>query len=124
MSWARAGPWRRSGASRSPATSQGDPFLLSFLASLILPTSSEVSMRASFALARAASRWLVPVLIVVSAAPLASQYQDHRALTASVQQLAQRYRAQVQLSSIATSPGGRAVHALRLGGGQRPGSGV
>jgi len=55
-------------------------------------------MRASFALARAASRWLVPVLIVVSAAPLASQYQDHRALTASVQQLAQRYRAQVQLT--------------------------
>ncbi|MDX2206196.1 MAG: M14 family metallopeptidase [Gemmatimonadales bacterium] len=77
-------------------------------------------MRIPSALARSARRAALPTLLLLLAAPLPAQYQDHRALTATLQSLAQRDRARTELVTVATSPGGRAVQALRVGAANRP----
>lgn len=77
-------------------------------------------MRILSALARSARRAALPTLLLLLAAPLPAQYQDHRALTATLQSLAQRDRARTELVTVATSPGGRAVQALRVGAANRP----
>jgi len=77
-------------------------------------------MREVAALARCLSRAAVPGLLLVLTAPAAAQYKDHRALSAAVSDLAARYRTQASVATIATSPGGRAVQALRIGAAGRP----
>lgn len=77
-------------------------------------------MRLTSALARSARRAVLPTLFLLQAVPLSAQYQDHRALTATLQSLAQQYRAQTELVTVATSPGGRVVQALRVGTANRP----
>jgi hypothetical protein len=57
-------------------------------------------------------------LLVLPFHPLAAQYQNHAQLTASLRQLAARPG--TELVTIATSPGGRAVQALRVGAAGRP----
>lgn len=59
-------------------------------------------------------------LLVLPLSPLAAQYQDHAQLTTALRQLASRAGAGAELVTIATSPGGRAVQALRIGAGNRP----
>jgi hypothetical protein len=81
---------------------------------LIVP---EVKMRAS--LARVCSLHLLAVgaavaLVVPSAS---AQWRDHRALSASLTSLAQSHGSRATLLTVATSPGGRTVQALRIGGG-------
>lgn len=77
-------------------------------------------MRVVAALARCLSCAAVPGLLLVLTAPAAAQYKDHRALAAAVTELAARHRAQATIMTIATSPGGRAVQALRIGAAGRP----
>ncbi len=59
--------------------------------------------------------------VVLQGAPLSAQYRDHRALSGAVQQLAQRYRTQAELTTLATSAGGRPVQMLRVGAAGKPG---
>jgi hypothetical protein len=77
-------------------------------------------MREAAALARCLSRAAVPGLLLVLAVPATAQYRDHRALSTAVADLATRHRAQASVVTIATSPGGRAVQALRIGAAGRP----
>lgn len=65
-------------------------------------------------------RAVVAIALVVLASPLAAQYQDHARLDAAVRQLATRVGARGELVTLATSPGGRAVRALRIGRPDRP----
>lgn len=44
-------------------------------------------------------------------------YRNHAALTSAIDSLRRAYPRLVEVSTIATSPGGRAVHAIRLGSG-------
>jgi hypothetical protein len=59
-------------------------------------------------------------LLVLPSFPIAAQYQNHAQLTASLRQLASRAGTNTELVTIATSPGGRAVQALRIGAAGRP----
>lgn len=77
-------------------------------------------MRMTSALARSARRLILPTLLALQAAPLSAQYPNHRALSATLQSLAERYRSQTALVTVATSPGGRAIQALRVGAANRP----
>lgn len=77
-------------------------------------------MRVALALARFWRHAAVPAVLLVPVAPLPAQYQDHRALSTALQQLAARHRGTAELVTIATSPGGRAVQALRIGAAGRP----
>ncbi len=54
------------------------------------------------------------------ASPAAAQYPDHAALGAALRQLAAGHPGQTELVTIATSPGGRTVQALRVGAPGRP----
>jgi hypothetical protein len=56
-------------------------------------------------------------LAVVLVAPVQGQWRTHQSLATSLQGLAQMHRGRAELVTIATSPGGRAVHALRIGAG-------
>ncbi len=56
-------------------------------------------------------------LAVVLVTPAQAQWRSHQALAASLQTLAQTHRGRAELLTLATSPGGRAVQALRIGGG-------
>lgn len=60
---------------------------------------------------------LVALLAALPVVPAAAQWKDHRALSAAVASLAQANGARASLTTIATSPGGRAIQALRLGAG-------
>lgn len=71
-------------------------------------------MRPIPALVRAA------LLAGLLAGPAGAQYQDHAALGAALRQLAAAHPGQAELVTIATSPGGRAVQALRVGATGRP----
>ncbi|HET9134280.1 MAG TPA: M14 family zinc carboxypeptidase [Gemmatimonadales bacterium] len=53
-------------------------------------------------------------------APLSAQYRDHAALTGAMRQVAARVGGRGELVTIATSPGGRVVQALRIGAAGRP----
>lgn len=77
-------------------------------------------MRVAPALARSLPRAIVLGLLVLLAAPATAQYKDHRALSAAVTALAARHQGEASLQTIATSPGGRAVQALRVGAAGRP----
>jgi hypothetical protein len=77
-------------------------------------------MRVVAALARCLPCAVVPGLLLVHATPAVAQYRDHRTLSTAVTALAARYRAQASVVTIATSPGGRAVQALRVGAADRP----
>jgi hypothetical protein len=57
------------------------------------------------------------VLAVVLVAPLQGQWRTHQSLTTSLQGLVQTHRGRAEVVTLATSPGGRAVHALRIGAG-------
>jgi hypothetical protein len=59
-------------------------------------------------------------LLVLPFTPVLAQYQDHAQLTGSLRQLAQRAGNRGELVTIATSPGGRAVQAVRIGAAGRP----
>lgn len=63
---------------------------------------------------------VLPALLALGAVPLQAQYQNHAQLSQSVQQLANSNRARTALVTIATSPGGRAIQALRVGPADRP----
>lgn len=63
---------------------------------------------------------IAAVLFVLPFAPLAAQYQNHSQLTATLRQLAARAGQRAALVTVATSPGGRAVQALRIGAAGRP----
>jgi hypothetical protein len=65
-------------------------------------------------------RAVVAIALVVLASPLAGQYQTHAQLDAALRQLATRAGARGELVTVATSPGGRAIRALRLGAANRP----
>lgn len=74
-------------------------------------------MRAHSAPARLAAM----ALAVLAPAPaLSAQYLDHARLTTELQRLARTAGQRAELVTIATSPGGRAVQALRLGAAGRP----
>ncbi|MES2123734.1 MAG: M14 family metallopeptidase [Gemmatimonadota bacterium] len=74
-------------------------------------------MRAVLAPMRASCpRWTL-AFVVLLAAPATGQWRDARALGAGLAGLAQANAARATLVTIATSPGGRAVQALRIGGG-------
>jgi hypothetical protein len=70
-------------------------------------------MRASMAL-------VLPALLILAVAPATAQYQDHAELDRNLQQLAAANRGRTELVTIATSPAGRAVRALRVGPAGRP----
>jgi hypothetical protein len=70
-------------------------------------------MRASVAL-------VVSIWLAGAAAPVAAQYQNHADLSRAVADLAAAHPTQTALVTIATSPGGRAVQALRVGPADRP----
>ncbi len=65
-------------------------------------------------------RAVAAIALVVLASPLAGQYQAHAQLDAAVRQLATRAGSRGELVTVATSPGGRVVRALRLGAAGRP----
>ena len=71
-------------------------------------------MRPSPALAR------VALLAGLLAPPAAAQYPDHAALGTALRRLAASHPGETELVTIATSPGGRAVQALRVGAPGRP----
>ncbi len=62
----------------------------------------------------------VALLAGLLASPAAAQYPDHAALGAALRQLAASHPDATELVTIATSPGGRAVQALRVGTPDRP----
>ncbi len=70
---------------------------------------------------RSALALLIPCAFFVGVAgaqaPQASPYLGHAALRSAMQALATAHPSRTQLVTIATSPGGRAVQALRVGGG-------
>lgn len=73
-----------------------------------------------------AAPWLAPALTVVLPALLAAQpsppstgYRNHAALTTAIEALRREHPRLVTVETIATSPGGRTVHAVRLGAGER-----
>lgn len=74
-------------------------------------------MRAQPALVRFA---LLALAAGLASAPLGAQYLDHAGLSAELRRLAQRGGNRAELLTIATSPGGRQVQALRLGAAGRP----
>jgi len=64
---------------------------------------------------------LVPSLAAQGGPPAAAAgYRHHAALTASIDSLGRAFPRLVEASVIATSPGGRAVHAIRLAAGANP----
>lgn len=66
-------------------------------------------------------RLVLLLTIVAAGAPvLHAQYHDHARLTTELRRLAQQAGARGELVTVATSPGGRAVQALRLGAPGRP----
>lgn len=65
-------------------------------------------------------RLAATALLVLPLVPLAGQYQTHAQLTTSLRQLATRAGSGAEVVTIATSPGGRAVQALRIGAAGRP----
>lgn len=69
---------------------------------------------------RASSALVLSALLALSSVPLSAQYQNHAQLLRSVQQLAAANGSRTALLTIATSPGGRAVQALRVGPAGRP----
>ncbi len=80
-------------------------------------------MRAFHALRRTAPSWAVLALFALlpwhhAAAQRTTPYRTHAALSGDLRGLAGAHPGLTQLITIATSPGGRAVHALRIG--QRP----
>ncbi len=80
-------------------------------------------MRASHALRRTAPSWAVLALFTLlpfhgAAAQRSTPYRTHAALSADLRTLATAHSATTQLVTIAASPGGRAVHALRVGSGR------
>lgn len=79
-------------------------------------------MRAPLALARPFLRAATVAcgLALVGPRALPAQYPTHRELTATLQRLAQQRRDATALVTIATSPGGRTVQALRVGPSDRP----
>lgn len=56
-------------------------------------------------------------LAVVLVTPAHAQWRTHQGLSASMRTLAQAHRQRAELVTIATSPGGRSVQALRVGAG-------
>ena len=70
-------------------------------------------MRASVAL-------VVSVALTVPVVPAVAQYQTHAELQQDLRELAAAHRGRSELITIATSPGGRAVDALRVGPSDRP----
>ncbi|MDX2261659.1 MAG: M14 family metallopeptidase [Gemmatimonadales bacterium] len=61
--------------------------------------------------------FLAAALTVALAVPAQAQWRTHQALATSMQSLAQAHRGRAELVTLATSPGGRAVQALRIGAG-------
>lgn len=59
---------------------------------------------------------LAPPLLAQAPAPSAG-YRNHAALTSAIDSLRRAYPRLVEVSTIATSPGGRSVQAIRLGSG-------
>lgn len=60
---------------------------------------------------------LAAALAVVAVSPLQSQWRAHQALTATLQGLVAAHPSRSELVTVATSPGGRVVQALRIGTG-------
>ncbi|MCA9721685.1 MAG: hypothetical protein KC544_04655 [Gemmatimonadetes bacterium] len=69
---------------------------------------------------RASTALVLPVLLALATVPAAAQYQTHAELDRALQQLAAANRSRTELVTLATSPGGRAVRALRVGAADRP----
>lgn len=63
---------------------------------------------------------VLAALLFVLPVSLEAQYQDHQELTAALRSLASRAGNRGELVTIATSPGGRAVQALRVGPADQP----
>ena len=74
-------------------------------------------MRAHPAPARLAA---LAIAVLLCVPPVSAQYLNHGDLTVALRNLAGRAGAQAELVTIATSPAGRAVQALRLGAADRP----
>lgn len=64
-------------------------------------------------------RLLTAIALTVLATPLSAQYLDHAALTTAMRRLAATGGSRTELVTLATSPGGRAVQAIRLGPANR-----
>jgi hypothetical protein len=60
---------------------------------------------------------LATALAVVLVAPMPAQWRTHQALSSSLQTLVTTHRGRAEVTVLATSPGGRAVQALRIGAG-------
>lgn len=60
---------------------------------------------------------LAAALAVVLVAPMPAQWRTHQALSSALQNLVTTHRGRAEVSVLATSPGGRAVQALRIGAG-------
>ncbi len=69
--------------------------------------------------ARPALLWC-STLVLLAAAPASAQYLDHARLSTALTQLARQHADRTELVTIATSPGGRTVQALRVGATGRP----
>lgn len=69
---------------------------------------------------RPSSALVLSAALALVAPPLEAQYQTHAQLSRSVQELANANRARTSVVTIATSPGGRAIQALRVGPADRP----
>ncbi len=74
-------------------------------------------MRACFALHRGLSPFRVLTLLALVVPPATAQWRDHRSLSAMLTSLAQTHPSQALLVTVATSPGGRSIQALRVGAG-------
>lgn len=74
-------------------------------------------MRAFLALVRGSRLLAALPLLALVALPASAQGRDHRTLSAALTALSQEHAAQASLVTVATSPGGRAVQAVRLGAG-------
>ncbi len=74
-------------------------------------------MRACFAPVRGVRLPVALFLFASLTSTASAQWRDHRALSAALTALAQEHASRASLVTVATSPGGRSIQALRIGSG-------